>query len=95
MTIEERMDAALAKLAEHWSRRRTPKAFYLAPDDWDEFSAKARETARFQWGNNPPKWRTDPVFRDVPVRPSKDPDFGMAKRTTSRLYDNTSTGRSI
>jgi hypothetical protein len=86
VTIDQRMELALAKLAEQWGSRR-PKAFYLNEADWDEFMAKARETCVVPFGNNPVEQREDPAFKDIPVRQS------TAKQ--SRLYDHTTTGRPI
>lgn len=81
MAILDRMDAALARLAE---RNRAPKAFYLGPSDWAEFEAAADLTATvtLPWGNNPVQMRTDPAFKDVPVRQSK-----STTTDGSNLYD--------
>lgn len=87
MSVVQRMGAALDRLEKQWSGRRRPKAFYLIADDWREFTATNPPTIRTMFGNNPPRERIDPAFRNIPVREST----GKA----SRLYDNTSTGRDI
>jgi hypothetical protein len=83
----ERMAEGLAALKRHWSGRRTPKAFYLGPDDWTEFMATNPPTIETTWSDWP---RTEPSFEDVPVRPSKN----VAPRK-SRIYDNTGQGREL
>lgn len=87
MTITERMDAALSSLEQHWKGRRSPKAFYLAPDDWAEFMETDPPVIRTPFGNNPQTWVDDPAFRNVPVRASK------TLSQTSRLYDHCGYGR--
>lgn len=92
MTILERMDRALLDLAERWGGRRAPKAFYLGPADWDEFEklADLACTVTLPFGNNPPQMRTDPAFKDVPVRQSK-----AVGEHSSRLYDHASYGHPL
>lgn len=87
MTITERLQAALDRLAANWSGRRRPKAFYLIESDWDEFMATKPPTIRTMWGNNPPTSVEDPAFGEVPVR--------LSTGKQSRLYDNTTTGRNL
>lgn len=86
MTITERMEAALGQLNRNWPKR-AAKAFYLGPDDYEEFMA-----------TNPPEIATtfnlqpalEPGFKEVPVRPSK--NVGPRQ---SRLYDHASCGHMI
>lgn len=88
--IIERMDVGLAKLQEKHGARRRPKAFYLGPADWADFSATDPPTKRFPRGNNPTVWGSEPTYEGLPVRASKNvPD------RQSKLYDHTSTGRVI
>lgn len=88
--ITVRMDEALDRLRSRWPKRR-PKAFYLGPGDWEAFMATDPPTIRTMWGNNPPQPRTDPAFREIPVRQSTAKGLPGA----SRLYDNTTCGRPI
>ena len=89
--ILDRMDAALASLAERWGGRRIPKAFYLGAVDWDEFEELTDgTTVTLPWGNNPVKPRTDPAFRGLPVRQSK-----SVGEYSSRLYDHSSYGHTL
>lgn len=85
--IANRMAKGLAALGAHWKGNRRPKAFYLIADDWAEFMTTKPPTIRTMFGNNPPRERLDPAFDGVPVRESKGKE--------SRLYDHTTTGRSI
>lgn len=88
MNVLQRIDAAVAALADQWQGRRVPKAVYLRPDDWAEFQQlHDGTTAEFPFGNNPPRMVTDAVHAGLPVRPSK----GQA----SRLYDHTHSGRAL
>jgi hypothetical protein len=82
--ILDRMAAAKAHLIAQWQGRRTAKAFYLGPEDWDEFMATEPQPIATIWNRVP---ATEVGFGGVPVRLSK------AKGGASRLYDHTSTGR--
>lgn len=85
------MAEALAKLATRWPKR-SPKAFYLGPDDWTDFivSAEVHATVRVPFGNNPTVWRTELAFNGVPVRESKN-----VPPRQSRLYDDATIGHPI
>jgi hypothetical protein len=88
MTLEDRMDAAMADLERRWKGKRRPKAFYLTQEDFDAFMATDPPTVETTFGNNPPQRWTEPAYRDVPVR--------LTKSRTSRLYDDpTAQGRAL
>lgn len=89
-SVLDRMTAALASLTERWGGRRAPKAFYLSPADWAEFTATDHPTVSVMWGNNPPKLRADPAFNGVPVRQTK-----SVGEVASRLYDHASYGHTL
>ena len=81
------MRAALEELQARWGGRRRPKAFYLGPADWEDFIATG-PPEKATTHNLQPAW--EPVFSDVPVRPSKN-----VPPRQSRLYDHSGTGRSL
>ena len=87
MIVTDRMSAALNDLHVRWKGKRRPKAFYLASGDWDEFIATEPPQVRTMFGNNPPVEHIDPAFGGIPVRPTKS--------KTSRVYDNTASGRAL
>jgi hypothetical protein len=88
MTLEDRMDAAMADLERRWKGKRRPKAFYLTQEDFDAFMATDPPTVETTFGNNPPQRWTEPAYRGVPVR--------LTKSRTSRLYDDpTAQGRAL
>lgn len=84
--VTERMDAALERLRQRFPMR-IPKAFYLGPDDWTEFMAGDPPMVRTLFNRKPVE---QPSFKGVAVRASKN----VAPRS-SRLYDNTNTGREL
>lgn len=84
--VTERMESAIGQLAARYPAR-SPKAFYLGPDDWADFLATDPPMIDTTWNCLPARER---AFNDVPVRRAKN----VAPRQ-SRLYDNTGVGRLI
>lgn len=82
--ITDQMSDALHSLEQRWRGKRRPKAFYLGPDEYAAFMATDPPTIETVWGNNPPKDRIEPSFRNLPVR--------EAKGLECRLYDHCSYG---
>lgn len=85
--VTDRMAAALADLSERTKGRRQPKAFYLGPDDWNDFLATDPPVMPTVWNG---EHLHEETFSDVPVRPSKN-----VPGRSSRLYDHTGTGRGL
>lgn len=82
--ILERMTEALRDLEKRWRGRRTPKAFYLGPDDWTDFLATDPPSIETTFNREP---AVEPGFENVPVRASRN-----VPARQSRLYDSTTTG---